>query len=382
MLNQLSKKPKVFLVCSGLGRISRGFETFTRECFNQFKDSPDFELFLLKGGGKNTANEIVIHNLHRESRASIWFSRLANSEPYFIEQFSFCLGMLPYIIIHRPDLIYFSDFTIGASLWNFRKLFKFKYRLLFSNGAPNGPPFSKVDHIQQLLPLYMEQGIKGNTALHKQTLLPYAIKINLKKNLLAISDSKWYKKKLSLPLNKKIIISVGAVNSTHKRMDYVIREFSKMDSNKYFLIVLGQFDGESNGIVQLAGKTLLNDSFIIRQVPDSEMVMSYLFACDYFVLASLREGMPRVLAEALSAGLIPIVHDYDVARESLRNFGVFKDLTTDGMLKEGIEEVERIDLKKESLILFCYQHYSWEFLKEKYRVMILKLLRPASFSSL
>ncbi len=42
------QKPKVFLVCTGVGHINRGYESFSVECFEQLKVSDKFELFFIK----------------------------------------------------------------------------------------------------------------------------------------------------------------------------------------------------------------------------------------------------------------------------------------------------------------------------------------------
>ena len=44
-------KTKVFLVCSGLGKINRGFESFTQECFVALSSVTKLEVTLFKGGG-------------------------------------------------------------------------------------------------------------------------------------------------------------------------------------------------------------------------------------------------------------------------------------------------------------------------------------------
>ncbi len=143
--------PVVFLVCTGLGRVNRGYESFTRECFEALKENNQFKLLLFKGGGKTKEHEFAITNLQRNNKLSILIAKLLHKNSYLIEQVSFCLFFLPHIIRKRPSIIYYSDFILGTYLWHLRKIFKFEYKLLFSNGAPNGPPYKTEDHVQQLL---------------------------------------------------------------------------------------------------------------------------------------------------------------------------------------------------------------------------------------
>jgi 1,2-diacylglycerol 3-alpha-glucosyltransferase len=363
-------KPKVFIICTGVGHINRGYESFTLECFNELKSSSSFELFLLKGGGKSTQKERRIFCIKRNSKYAAFLSKVFGKEKYWIEQFTFLIGMLPSLFKYKPKVIYYSDFILGTFLWHLRRYFNLKYKLLFSNGAPNGPPFKTEDHVQQLLPTYVEQAHAAGTPLSMQTLLPYAIKMDFQ-----MDDSRNKKsellQQLSLPHDKKIIICVGAVNSHHKRIDYLIDEFAALNDENYFLIVLGQIDELSAPILKQAKEKLSDSNYLIKQTSGKE-VIHYLCIADYFVLPSLNEGLPRVLPEAMSAGLLPIVHDYVVTRETLGSYGVFMDLTKTDVLKDAIAEVDRRNIPKQELTNYARTYYSWQQLAGKYEQMIIK----------
>ena len=367
-------KPNVFIICTGVGHINRGYESFTIECFNELKKSSDFDLFLLKGGGKSNGRELKIPCIKRNTKLAFSISKATGKERYWIEQFTFLIGMLPQLFKYKPAVIYYSDFILGTFLFHLRRFFNFKYKLLFSNGAPNGPPYKTEDHIQQLLPMYIRQAEIAGTLPDKQTLLPYAISIDKEIIDDTIKNKQTLLGQLSLPVNKKIIICVGAVNHHHKRIDYLVDEFALMNNEDYFLIVLGQIDELSQPILQQAKQKLTSNNYLIKQV-NSEDVLSYLCVADYFILPSLNEGLPRVLPEAMSAGLLPIVHDYEVTRETLGNYGVFKNLKENGTLKKAIEEVDQRNLSKMELTNFAFEHYSWQYLGRQYENMISKNIK-------
>lgn len=295
------------------------------------------------------------------------------TEAYFVEQFSFLLAMMPLVIWYRPSVIYYSDFKLGTWLWQLRRFFKFRYKLLFANGAPNGPPFTRMDHVQQLLPLYIEQACAGGTAMEKQTLLPYAININEEAITAMFRNKVEWRKRLGLPAAMKVMISVGAVNSHHKRMDYVIREFALLPASDFFLVLLGQTDADSQGIINLANELLPQHNFIIQQV-SSEQVRQYMCVADYFILASLSEGLPRVLPEALSTGLFPIVHDYAVTRQTLGSYGVYRDLQQNGQLVHAIAVVDHMGIKRAEFLNYAIKTYSWDTLLPQYEKMIVQLI--------
>jgi len=366
-------KSNVFIVCPGVGHINRGYESFTIECFDKLKDANSFELFLLKGGGVSGQKQIKIACIKRNSGLAGFFGKIFGKEKYWVEQTTFLIGMLPAIIRHKPSVIYYSDFILGTLLFHLRRFFKFKYKLLFANGAPNGPPFKTEDHVQQVLLTYMNRAIDAGALPAMQTFLPYGFNISNTFRILNDTEKGSLRKLLNLPVDKKIIISVGAINSHHKRMDYIVREFSMLDSNEYFLLLLGQIDYQSQEIIDLAGKILKTGSYIIKQVkvPDVE---KYLSVADYFMLASLLEGFGRVFIEAQQWGLLPIVHDYDVTREVLKSYAVYGDLTKPNVLAGLINQVDLARLDKGEIWSYAYHNYSWDKLGKQYEQMVNKLL--------
>lgn len=359
----------VFIVCTGLGHINRGYESFTRECFDALKEATDFKIYLIKGGGKSIGSEIALPNLPRRKKTVQLLAKILPTDAYTIEQATFCISMLPLIITKKPAVIYYSDFTLGTYLWHLRKYLKFKYKLLFSNGAPNGPPFKTEDHVQQLLPVYLEQAIKQGAPAEMQTLLPYGFDIDIEERIGSINKKESIRKRLGFSPEQKIILSVGAINKHHKRMDYLIKEVAKLKGN-YYLIILGQFEAETIGLIEIANRSLPG-RFTITNVPYQD-VKDYYIAADYFVLASLNEGFGRVLIEALSYGLPCIVHDYVNAKEVLGKYGNYVDMKEEGELTKYFNTKNTI-INQESLVQAAHNLYSWDILKDRYLQMILQV---------
>ncbi len=59
-LNKDNKITKIFIVCSGLGHVKRGYESFTQECFNALFQEPTLDITLFKGSGDSSEKEIVL----------------------------------------------------------------------------------------------------------------------------------------------------------------------------------------------------------------------------------------------------------------------------------------------------------------------------------
>ncbi|MFM6505220.1 MAG: glycosyl transferase, partial [Dolichospermum sp.] len=176
---------KVFLICSGLGNVNRGFESFTQECFDALCQVPELDITLFKGGGESKKRQIVLLNFPRHSWLGINLGKFFKKDPYYIEQASFTLSLLPYIFQQKPDVIYFSDGTIGNILWHWRKRTAQSYKLVLSNGGPISPPFERWDHIQQVAPTHLQAAIEAGEPLEKQSLVPYGINMDAELKILS-----------------------------------------------------------------------------------------------------------------------------------------------------------------------------------------------------
>lgn len=367
-------KLKVYFVCSGLGVVNRGYESFTRECYDAFHKDSRMEILLFKGDGINTNNERKLVNLSRVHRFTKFISKVLKIEPYTLEQITFAISLVPFLIIGKPNVILVSDFELSTYLWHFRKFTGLKYKILFSNGAPNGPPFHRCDHIHQLLPVHYDLAVKGGTFSDKQSIIPYGIRVNTTP-FLSIDKINSLRQTLGIPLDAFVVLSVAAVNKHHKRMDYLVNEFSMLQQDNIFLVVLGQMEEESESILQIAREKLPKINYLFKTVL-REQVSSYYEIADAFVLASLYEGFGMVKIEALSYGLPVLAHDYQVAREVLMDCGYFADFTQTGALKNLLGRIQHEDVNstnlKEQRRSFVLNNFSWETLKERYFEMFLK----------
>jgi glycosyltransferase involved in cell wall biosynthesis len=383
---------KVFMPCSGLGHVKRGFESSMQECFEALSQEDSLDVTLFKGGGNSVSKEITLWNLPRKSWMAIQLGTIIGvltgkgDEPgkeissdvkkanlaYFVEQLSFCLSFIPYVNRSKPDVIYFRDVNLGSILWYWRNLTKQPYKLLFANGAPLPPPFPRWDHVQQLVPANLQLAVKAGVPLEKQSLLPNGFFMPPHLQLLCGSQREVLRRRLELPEKQPLLLSVAAINKSHKRMDYVIREVASMPEPQPYLLLVGQQDLESSEILQLGNQLLGAAHFQIRTVDRNEVADYYKIA-DAFVLASLNEGFGRVLVEAISYGLPCLVHDYEIARFVVGEEGYFGNFELTGSLASLIPqalaegyEISKRDLRYRS----AYDRFSWEKLRPRYVEMI------------
>jgi 1,2-diacylglycerol 3-alpha-glucosyltransferase len=358
---------KVFIVCTGLGRVNRGFETFAQECFDALKkNDKSLEFILLRGAknGKLIDNEYVCWNMSRQSTTRL----LGPDNAYRFENMTFVLSLIPKIVHDQPAIILISDFFAACYLMHLKKCFGFTYKVLFSNGGPSGPPYI-FDHIHQLSDFYFREAIAYGELPVKHTVIPYGFSIENAFRFISIDERTLLKKTLGIATDKRIILSVGAVNASHKRMNYLIDEVAKLDET--WLIILGQFGQETNDIIRRANQKLPNR--VIIKTVKQESVGLYYACADLFVLASLREGFGRSYIEALAAGLPVCAHDYEMARELLLHHGYYADFTKENALATLISDVLKLPLTdqiRKERHSFAYNRFSWQSLKNDYLSMI------------
>ena len=363
---------KVFLLCSGLGHINRGYESFTQECFDSLNGAPELDLTLFKGGGLPGPKQVVLPNLPRQSRLSDRLGEKIGKSGYWLEQVTFTLSLLPHIARQKPDVIYFSDTNVGNLLWHWRRLTKQKYALLFSNGGPMQPPYPRWDFVQQVAPSHLEAARAVGQPDEKQTLLPYGIQMEPELTLLTSDERAVLCRSLGLPVGRDVVLSVGAINKRHKRMDYVVREVAALPVPRPLLVLLGQPDEETPEVRALAETLLGADGYQIRTVPYQE-VSQYYHAADAFVLASLHEGFGRVFLEAMSSGLPCLAHDYPLTRFVLGSSGSLVNFTQAGSLTAllcGALQDSREAAERQARHQTTFERFSWQHLGTQYVEMI------------
>jgi 1,2-diacylglycerol 3-alpha-glucosyltransferase len=365
---------RVDLLCTGLDRIRRGYESFARECFDALKTREELDLHLYKGGGPAAPGERSLACLHREAATAGVLARLTGRSCYHIEQLTFLLSYLVGPLRKDPPaLIFTSDANLANFLSRWRRRTGAAYRILYSNGGPITPPFPEYDHVQQVALPYFKEALAAGEPADKISLVPYGI--NIPENLARgdFPDQASCRRELGLPETGRILLSVGYVSATHKRMDHVVREVAALpQSVRPFLVLLGQQDDSTEGVRRLATDLLGLQGFRIASV-GYKQVKTYYGAADCFVLASLKEGFGRVLLEASMHGLPCLVDDNPVMRYVLGNIGVFVNMGQAGDLAAQLRDAACWRSDQEAR-LGRFHHvvkgFSWQALEAQYVQML------------
>jgi glycosyltransferase involved in cell wall biosynthesis len=110
------------------------------------------------------------------------------------------------------------------------------------------------------------------------------------------------RRELGLPLNKKILLSVGNLLDIKGHM-YLIHamQFVLKKRKDVILVIVGSGVLREN-LERKARGIGLNDKIMFVGGKEHSEIPAWMNACDLFVLPSLREGFPTVIPEAMACG--------------------------------------------------------------------------------
>lgn len=353
--------------------MNRGIESFFREAFDGLKNYENIEARLLIGGSTNAINERKALCVSRFSKVAQILGKMTGRTSYAIEQISSFPDVVREIRTFRPKIIFSSEANLFFLLSRFRSSIGVPYKLLYSNGGPLNPPFHWTDFVQEVAPAYLEAAIKSGASSSRHFLVPYGIHVPDETFTITKEQKKELRKKLGLPAQRKIVISVGWISAQHKRMDYTIREFASIAKEKRpFLLLLGNIDQSSQEIIKLASNVLEQEDYVIRSVPYKE-VATYYMASDIFVLSSLKEGFGRVYLEALIYNLPVIAHHHPVMKYVISEQGTLIDLQKQGNLKAAVERLTSQTSTNWTGREYVRQKFGWKVLAAQYYEMFKKV---------
>jgi len=364
---------RVFFPCTGLGRQQRGFEAFTRGCAAALRGDARLEITVFGGGGPfAAAGERAVPNLPRTGAAARIIGALVRRDPYFVEQASFFAGFLPRLAAGRPDLVYFADLNLGNACWHWRRLSGQRFRLLFYNGGATSRPFTRSDLVQQVSPEHLDDAIARGEPAERQVLLPHGLDVAASFLPPTPDERGRLRETLGVPGRRPLLLSVGILDSSIKRMDYLIREVAALGAARPFLLMAGASTNETPAVLALARERLGDDGFGARAFP-LEQTPSLYRAADAFALASLREGFGLAIVEALGAGLPCVLHDTPntaylagshAFRGDLRAAGAMTPLLSAALAGAGDSDA------MSARHAWVRERFSWDALRERYSELL------------
>jgi len=353
---------KIALLCSGLGNVHRGHEVFATDLFDLMSDAIDITLF--KGGGAPAPKQVVVNNLPRYSPcldhihvavSPKWAAAVQVQERNRLEGVTFAYGALKPLLEGNFDVIHCLEWDVCDVLYEHRHLFARTPKILFSNGgAIPARDLPRCDFVQEHTNLNLKYSAKD-----KAFMIPHGVDLQVF-NPQVETD---FRIQNDIPADAFVVISVGVVSHTHKRMHYVIQEVAAVKDA--YLVVVGQETNDTAAIKAL-GQRLMPGRIIFTKMPHSELPKAYA-AANVFALGSVFETFGIVFIEAMAMGLPVICTQHPNQRDIVKE-GLFIDVTRPGALTQALQSLSGSEfsaLGQRSLEI-ARKHYDMSVLRSQY----------------
>lgn len=362
---------RIAVASSGLGHVARGVESWAADLGDALAGR-GFAVTLFKGGGVPASkHEVVISCLQRESATSGWIDRwiskrgrwrLGLGTRYDVEQTTFAVRLIRYLRRQRFAILHVQDPMVARLAQQASQIGLIPTRVILANGVGESRNFlSKMTYLQHLAPWHLEEAKDAGCWRSTWTAIPNFIDTDVYHA--GRGDS--LRDELGIPRDALVVTTASALRRTHKRIDYLLKEFARLRELSpdlpVWLIIAGGWDEDAEGLIS-EGKALLGDRvhFLVR-FPRERMPDLYR-ASDIFVLCSLMEMLGIVLLEASASGIPCLVHNYPVLEWVVGPGGLTIDMDRQGVLSEAMAGLlASADRRRELGELarrHCMEHFS------------------------
>lgn len=297
------RNPKVALASVGLGRIRRGYERYFSDLFSALQSELDVTIY--KSAGPAAPGERVPPLFRAASAITrrLPLGRVgAEYEHYKHECLAFALSLLPDLLTRRYDVLHVIDYPLERALDVLQRIFRFKTRLLFTNGMGMPPRFyPRAAHVHHVAGSWHEEALRSGFPPARVSMIPCGIRCDDFETAASRSE---LRRKHGISDEVFVILAVTAVKRAHKRVDHIIKEVSRLEGD-----ILLWIDGrpEDADIPELARETLGSRCRITYS--RTEDVPELYSVADVLVHAALDEVFGLSVTEALSTGLMVLTHD-------------------------------------------------------------------------
>jgi glycosyltransferase involved in cell wall biosynthesis len=182
-------------------------------------------------------------------------------------------------------------------------------------------------------------------------------------------DKKQARQDLSLPMDRKIIFSVGLLTD-RKGFHFLIdamallkKKHSKADLP--LLLIIGEGERRAKLEAQVQRLDLVNHVRLVGAVPHNELY-NYYNASDVFTLVSSREGWPNAVMEALACGIPVVATSIWGIPEIIKSedYGILVEKQDPALICEGLYEALSRSWDRNKILTYSRQ-FDWNDVANK-----------------
>jgi glycosyltransferase involved in cell wall biosynthesis len=258
--------------------------------------------------------------------------RFGVGSAYDVEQVTFALGLVRYLFSEQVEIVHVQDPGVARIVQAASELGILKTKTILAHGTEESPEFlRRITFLQQLSPWHLDQSIKAGGAKDTWRAIPNFVDTSR----FAEDNRTELRRRLDIPDDAVVLLTVSAIKRHHKRIDWLLQEFGDLRKRyphyPVILLVAGGWEPDTDELVNEAQRAHGNAVRFLVRFPSSRMPEIYA-ASDMFTLCSLQEMMPIALLEAMASALPCITHDYPVAEWMTGPGGRKVDMTVHGAL--------------------------------------------------
>ncbi len=315
---QVNESPNIAVVCSGLGHVARGIETWAADTAEALHERGQRVTLFRGSGPDHEPYERTVPGLPRGARRNELLNRLlpgpawrlGMGSTYDIEQTSFALNLIP-LLGRRYDVVHTQDPMVALILQRARRAGLLRAPVILGHGTEEPLEWlQRIEFVQHLAPYHLEEARAAGYGRPGWT----AIGNFVDTDRFHPGRDDELRRSLNIPVESVVVLSVAAIKRGHKRVDYLIKEAANVRTKArdgLVLAVAGARTGQTHELVELAERELGGEARFLLDQPRERMPRIYRMA-DVFALCSLKEMMPIALLEALASGLPSLVSEHPV----------------------------------------------------------------------
>jgi len=335
---------KIAIASTGLGHVARGIETWAKDTAAALhRRGVDVTLFRGSGPATLPYEQVATRCIPRTSptaqRLEKWFPpgawRFGFGSAGQIEQTSFGWSLLPALAAGKFDLIHLQDPWLAQTL--LRRQARHGTRIVYMNGTEEPLEFlNQFPFVQEQSPHYMNR--HQPKAGQRRFCVPSFVNVDL----FTPGDRATARRELGLPADEFLVVSVGALRKTRKRMDWLVREFATVPGK---LVLAGAREPETEAFLAHARQTLGDRVVVLEKIAHAQMPRLYQ-AADVFVLCSLEEIFGLAFVEAMACGTPCLGHTFPVTEWVIGDGGICVDMEATGSLARQLERCADAGLRE------------------------------------
>ncbi len=331
---------------SGLGHIPRGIETWAADTARALRRAGQ-DVTLFQGAGPVTEEwqQVVPCSRRFELTTQRWVRALQRlggwrygcGSGYELEQTTFVLRLWPRVR-RDYDILHVQDPWIALLMDRLHRAGLSRPRVILAHGTEEPvQELQRYSCLQHLAPCYLEDWSRHQPARQSVFAVPNFVDAARFRP----GDRRSARRAWELPADDLIVLCVAAIKKSHKRVDYLVREFAR-SADRFpqpaTLVVAGAREKETDEVITL-GRELLGDRVRFLEGVTRDKMPCLFQAADLFALASLHEMMPIALLEALASGLPVACNNTPTLEWMTGPAGRLSDISQEGALAEQLEQL-------------------------------------------